>query len=331
VARLRIDGRPIPARDLVCPEEESVDLISALVGGEALDASDVHYSHPSNLLRPTEPAGMWDGWETKRRRGPGNDWASFRLGLPGTVEEVVVDTRYFKGNSPGWVSVSVSQEGSSWKEIINMAGVDPDSMNIFRLDEPVPAAYVRLDIHPDGGVARLQVTGRADSESASLRRLEYLNSLFDDEARLFFRGACAATGWVEAMTASRPYPEPRSVLGTARSAFDELTEDDWLEAFAAHPRIGELGDKVADREQAGTAGAPPQVIEALTEANRAYEEKNGFTYIVHATGKSAEEMLEIARDRLDNTREEELETAAGEQRSITETRLRRMLCMRVTA
>jgi 2-oxo-4-hydroxy-4-carboxy-5-ureidoimidazoline decarboxylase len=69
----------------------------------------------------------------------------------------------------------------------------------------------------------------------------------------------------------------------------------------------------------------------LAEANRAYEEAHGFTYIVYATGKTADEMLAIARNRLGNTREEELANAAGEQRAITETRLRRMLCLEETA
>ena len=330
VARLRVEGRPIPAQDVVCPDKDNVDLVSALVGGEAVEASDVHYSLPSNMLRPTEPAGMWDGWETKRRRGPGNDWASFRLGLPGLVESVVVDTRFFKGNSPGWVSVRVSEDGDTWNEIVTRARVSPDSINISWF-EPVAAAYLRLDIHPDGGVARLRVNGRAHPQAAAARRVEYLNALFDGEARHFFRTACGAAAWVEAMVSSRLFSDPEAVLSAADGAFGGLLEEDWLEAFSAHPRIGERGDAVTNREQAGAAGAPNLAMEALDEVNRAYEERNGFTYIVYATGKSAEEMLDIARRRLGNTREKELEIAAGEQRAITETRLRRMLCMEMTS
>jgi allantoicase len=330
VARLRVEGRPVPARDLVCPEHGNVDLVSALVGGGAVDASDVHYSHPSNLLRPTDPAGMWDGWETKRRRGPGNDWAGFRLGLPGMVDSVVVDTRFFRGNSPGWVSVSVSEDGSAWAEIATRQPVSPDSVNVLRFD-PVAASFLRLDIHPDGGVARLRVNGKPHPEVAVARRVEYLDSLFHDEARRFFHTACAATLWVEAMTEARPFPDAEAILATAANAFDDLAEEDWLEAFSAHPRIGERGDAMANREQESSSGASKPVIAELAEVNRAYEERYGFTYIVYATGKSAEEMLQIARLRLGNTREEEIGIAAGEQRAITETRLRRMLCMDLTS
>jgi OHCU decarboxylase len=106
-----------------------------------------------------------------------------------------------------------------------------------------------------------------------------------------------------------------------------MEEADWLEAFAAHPRIGERGDRVADREQAATADADDQLMAELAAVNRAYEESMGFTYIVYATGKTAAEMLEIARGRMANTREDEIANAAAEQKAITRTRLRRMLCM----
>ena len=118
-----------------------------------------------------------------------------------------------------------------------------------------------------------------------------------------------------------------AVLTAAGVAFDAFGEDDWLEAFAGHPRIGEKGDRQADREQSGTADAGASVLTALAEANKEYEDTHGFTYIVYASGKTAQEMLDIARSRLGNTREEELVNAAGEQRAITETRLRRMLCL----
>jgi allantoicase len=129
------------------------------------------------------------------------------------------------------------------------------------------------------------------------------------------------------MMASRPYRDVETVLARATASFEALSAEDWLEAFAAHPRIGERGDRVANREQSGTAAALESVLADLEEANRAYEERHGFTYIVYATGKSADEMLAIARSRLENSREMELDNAAEEQRAITETRLRRMLCL----
>jgi allantoicase len=327
VARLRVDGDPIPALHEVCPDQGGADLASSLVGGEALDASDVHYSPPSNLLRPTDPAGMWDGWETKRRRGPGNDWAIFRLGLPGLVETVEVDTRHFKGNAPGWVSIQVSGDGETWEEVIDRAEVRPDAVNVVTLDQPVASGFLRLDIHPDGGVARLRARGRPDPEGAGRLRLGYVNALFDEEARRFFHNACASLAWVDRMMAGRPFSDVDSVLATATSAFDELSEGDWLQAFAGHPRIGERGDSQASREQSGTADAEASLLAELAEANRVYEETHGLTYIVYASGKTAQEMLDIARSRVGNTREQEVGNSAREQRAITETRLRRMLCL----
>jgi allantoicase len=327
VARLRLEGDPIPARGEVCPDDESIDLVSSVVGGEAIDASDVHYSPPSNLLRPTEPAGMWDGWETKRRRGPGNDWAVFSLGLPGAVDSLEVDTRHFKGNAPGWVSVQVSNDGQAWEEVVGRAEVKPDAVNLLTLDRTARASFIRLDIHPDGGVARLRVWGRPDPEGAQRLRLLYLNSLFEEEAHRLFHTACASTTWAYRMISKRPFADGDAVLATAGAAFDELDEGDWLEAFAGHPRIGERGDRQTDREQSGTTDAVASVLDQLAEANKEYEAIHGFTYIVYASGKTAEEMLDIARSRLGNTREAELVNAAGEQRRITETRLRRMLCL----
>jgi len=327
VARLRVDGEPIPGMADVCPDDGSADLASSLVGGEAVDASDVHYSPPSNMLRPTEPAGMWDGWETKRRRGPGNDWATFRLGLPGNVESVEVDTRHFKGNAPGWVSIGASAEGEIWHEVVDRAEVKPHEVNIVTLDPPVDAAFIRLDIHPDGGVARIRVRGTPDPVAAGNLRLRYVNHLFEDDARAFFHTACASTRWVSGMTSARPFADVDRILDAATAAFDGLGDEDWLEAFAGHPRIGERGDSVANREQAGAANADTAVLRDLAEANRAYEERIGFTCIVYATGKTAEKMLDITLSRLENSREEEILNAAIEQRSITQTRLRRMLCV----
>ena len=176
-------------------------------------------------------------------------------------------------------------------------------------------------------MARLRVRGRPNPDGAERLRLLYLNALFDEEARRFFHTACASTNWVDQMIANRPFADGDAVLAAAGAAFDALGESDWLEAFAGHPRIGERGDHQANREQSGTADAEASLLTALAEANKEYESTHGFTYIVYASGKTAQEMLDIARSRLGNTRDEEIVNAAAEQRAITETRLRRMLCL----
>ena len=325
IARLRAEGDPIPSSQEVCPGGP-VDLVSAMVGGAAVSVSDRHYSDPANMLRPTVPAGMWDGWETRRRRGPGHDWAVLRLGLEGVIEEVLVDTTHFKGNAPGRVSVDVSVDGETWTVAVESAPVKVDAPNRIRLPRPTHARLVRLGIHPDGGVARLRVLGRPDPEAAGEKRVLYLNCLFDHEATRFFLAACAVPEWVDQMMSGRPHHDVAGVLAAAEHAFDSLEEPAWLEAFASHPRIGERGDDTSEREQIGVLGAGRAVLRELAEVNAKYEEKYGFTYIVHATGKGASEMLDIARGRLDNSRDEEIAVAADEQRAITATRLRRMLC-----
>lgn len=334
IARLRVEGEPLPGLDQVCPDAGRVDLALATVGGRGVDASDAHYSSPANLVSPTQPAGMWDGWETARRRGPGHDWAIVELGLPGTVEAVDVDTRHFKGNAPGWVSIDTVRGDGEWSEACGRVEVAAHAVNEVVLTSPVDADRVRLNIYPDGGVARLRVWGRPDPVAASGARMRYLNALFPQPARAFFATACASHRWVEAMIDGVPYAEGSAVLARASQAFESLTADDWLEAFAAHPRIGErhgrqnvAGEKMSVGEQAGMDEAGDAVRAELDEANRQYEARFGRTYIVRAAGRSAEEMLEMARRRLANDAETELDVAAGEQREITMGRLRRMLCL----
>lgn len=324
VARLRVEGDPIPAMQLVCPEGD-VDLADASVGAEVIDASDLHYSHPTNLLRPTESEGMWDGWETRRRRDNGHDWVVVRLGMRGIVERLIVDTTHFKGNAPGSVSAEVSDNPMSWTTIADRVPVDPDRMNFIDIAGAV-GSYLRVSMHPDGGIARLRVLGTPDRTEAAQRRVDYVNSLFGQAAVRFFYSACSSAAWVDDMIGRRPFTTAASILDGADLVFGSLDEPDWLEAFAGHPRIGERGDDNANQEQAGAASASRETIRELIDVNRRYEDKFGFTYIVFATGRTADEMLAIARDRLGNDRETEIANAAAEQRKITATRLRRMLC-----
>ena len=331
VARLRVEGRPVPDRDRVCPEDGLVDLADAALGGRCIECSDAHFSSPENLLSPTEPEGMWDGWETARRRGPGHDWVVIDLGLPGTIHFVDVDTRFFKGNAPGSVQIETAGPDGAWRPACDQVAVAAHDVNRIALPQPVDADRIRLDIFPDGGVARLRVWGEPRADALAAVRMLYVNSLFDQAAREFFHTACAAGRWVETMVAERPYADAAELLSAAAGAFDELSEDDWLEAFAAHPRIGEgaghqtaEGEAMSRREQAGVTDG---LRAELAELNRLYEEKFGFTYIVRAAGRSGAEMVEIARQRLANDRPAEIRVAAGQQREITLLRLRRMLCL----
>lgn len=136
------------------------------------------------------------------------------------------------------------------------------------------------------------------------------------------------------MVARRPYDSIDAVLAAADDVWRSLDPTDWREAFAHHPRIGERAsaapqdERARDwsaAEQAGVSTARETVRDALAEANRAYEHKFGYIYIVCASGKSAEDMLSLARKRLENAPEIELHVAADEQRKITRLRLEKLL------
>ncbi len=141
---------------------------------------------------------------------------------------------------------------------------------------------------------------------------------------------CAARAWVAGILAHRPFGDDAGVMTAANEVAAELDEADWLEAFAAHPMIGDvesLREKyaatkaVAAGEQSGAAGASEATLAELAQLNREYREKFGFIFIVFATGKSADEMLAILKQRIGNVRDDELCHAAGEQMKITRLRL----------
>lgn len=144
---------------------------------------------------------------------------------------------------------------------------------------------------------------------------------------------CAASRWAAGMVALRPIANISALSEAADRVWAAMAEQDWLEAFAAHPRIGERKAAAASeasqvwsrQEQAGTRGASQDVMLELDDGNSAYERRFGFTYIVCATGKSAEEMLAILKRRLANDRAAELSEAAEQQRQIMQIRLGKWL------
>jgi 2-oxo-4-hydroxy-4-carboxy-5-ureidoimidazoline decarboxylase len=152
-----------------------------------------------------------------------------------------------------------------------------------------------------------------------------INSVDPDRARELLRGCCGARRWVEGMVARRPFGGRDALLTSAREVWHALPADDWREAFAHHPQIGDREALArrgfSAREQAGVDAAPQDVLTALAEGNREYQEKFGYIFIVCATGKSAEEMLAILRERLQNGPDDEIRIAADEQARITGLRL----------
>ena len=163
-------------------------------------------------------------------------------------------------------------------------------------------------------------------------RLEELNALAEDEAHAVFLRCCGSGRWAERMTAARPFADHDTMMAIGDTVWSALDRADWLEAFAAHPRIGdpeagaagEAGE-LAAQEQSGAADAGADVKKRLAERNRDYEARFGYIFIVCATGKSASEMLAILEGRLSNDSDRELPIAAEQQRQITRLRLAKLL------
>lgn len=156
VARLRIHGviAPDPALLAAGP----VDLAALENGGRVVAWSDMFYSSPNNLISPGLARDMRDGWETSRRRDAGNDWIVVALAAEGRVRAAELDTSHFRYNSPGWASLHGRASGE-WFELLPRTRLQPDTRHRFRIDASAAASEVRLDIYPDGGMARLRLFG----------------------------------------------------------------------------------------------------------------------------------------------------------------------------
>jgi allantoicase len=162
VARLRAYGDVIVDWPRYAGAARSVDLAAIQHGGLVIDVSDRHYGSPNNMLMPGRAINMGDGWETKRRRGPGHDWAIVRLGAPGIVTRVELDTNHFKGNYPDSASLEGLRSDQTWTELLAQTKLRPHHRHFFtkELRSTGPVSQVRLNIYPDGGVSRLRVYGR---------------------------------------------------------------------------------------------------------------------------------------------------------------------------
>src|SRR5256714_7247579 len=171
---------------------ELVDLAAEKLGGAVLYANDEFFAPKEHLLKAATPIfregeytdrGKWmDGWETRRRRTPGFDWCLIRLGLPGVVRGVVVDTSFFRGNYPEQCSIEACtvdgqpdveqllSETNVWRELLPQAQLNGDSLNSFTVQHEERVTHLRLKIYPDGGVARLRVYGEVAPDWSRIAR-----------------------------------------------------------------------------------------------------------------------------------------------------------------
>jgi OHCU decarboxylase len=156
--------------------------------------------------------------------------------------------------------------------------------------------------------------------------LAEFNAMERDQAASRLLTVCGSPVWASAMCDRRPFKDAKQMAEIAEEIWWGLKQPEWLEAFRAHPRIGEQSSsKWSEQEQAGTRNASASSVWALVEGNRTYFDKFGYIFIVCATGKSTEEMLRILESRLPNEPEREIRIAATEHAKIMQLRLQKLL------
>ncbi len=150
-----------------------IELSAAELGGKALECSDEHYGSIHNLLKPGRGINMSDGWETRRRREPGYDWVILKLGQPGSIEKIEIDTAHFKGNFPHQISINaaclpndcdrnLAPRSLYWPELLGLQLLAADRQHNFEkeLNSIGPVSHIRVNIHPDGGLSRVRFFGK---------------------------------------------------------------------------------------------------------------------------------------------------------------------------
>jgi allantoicase len=266
-----------------------------------------------------------------------------RLAARGHVRRILLDTMHFKGNAPASAMLEGTRaevgplelppESAVWSPIVALTPLHPHARHVF-IDEVEDAGeltHVRLNVYPCGGVARLRLFGELALDERERQGLRWLNALPPRAAERELLTCCGSSSWAGSMAEARPFDSVEALRGAADRVWSALGADDRLQAFCAHPRIGDKKPgadahaRWSRSEQSRAAAASPETLAALAQANRDYEAKLGFVFLICATGKSADEILDAARERLGHSRDQELEIAAQEQAQITQLRLTRLL------
>lgn len=358
VARLRVHGDVMPAARWMGSRErpQLVDLAAAEHGALVVSCNDMFFGSRHNLIMPGRGVNMGDGWETKRGRRPGPDWVVLRLATTGTIERAILDTLHFKGNAPDFAALDVATvapgapdpdgaRDDGWVPLLSKTSLQPHTQHVFEEElagnpgARAGATHVRMRIWPDGGVSRLRLLGIASDDGREQAGMRYLRAMPDPELDAALRSCCGSDAWVTAMREERSknpasFASLAALKSRAAALWNALASKDWDQAFRAHPRIGEkkaeekqsaVAQGWSAREQASVDTATEATRDELRKTNLAYEEKFARIYIVCATGKTVEEMLAIAKERMGNDPDTELRRAAEEQRKITDLRLEKLV------
>jgi allantoicase len=210
VARLRVHG--VPVADPRYLDVAALDLVALENGAEIHGCSNMFYSSPANLISPGFAAVMGEGWETARRRDDANDWVSVRLAAAGVVRLAELDTSHFKGNAPGWAALSGSRNGADWFELLARTRLQPDTRHRFRLPGAEEVTHVRMDVYPDGGMARLRLHGGLTAAGRAELVLRWFNLLPVTQAIAVLTEAGLSRTDAERVSAERPAVEVPAAL-----------------------------------------------------------------------------------------------------------------------
>jgi allantoicase len=344
VARLRVHGEVAPDSKLIRRPE--IDLAAVESGGRVVASSDQFFSEPLNLLMPRRGKDMSDGWETRRRRGPGHDWVIVKLGVPGSARRIEVDTAYFKGNFPESCSLEacyvdqkenkqVSLESAVWTEVLPRTLLRANRRHFFqKLQEVGTISHVRFNIYPDGGVSRLRIFGEPLRPEDQLKGVERINQLPAEEARKALLDCCGSIAWANQVISQRPFAEDVKLFETADNTWMNLDPKEQRRAIRHHPPIGDnrgkskqsgTARKWSAAEQSAAQKSSLETLAVLTAANEAYQTTFGYVFLICAARKSGDEILQSLRQRLANDPETELLVAAEEMRKIIRLRLEKLL------
>jgi allantoicase len=221
VARFRVHGEVVPDPRLL---PDTFDLAAAEHGARIADCSDMFYSSPTNLIMPGRARIMGDGWENARRRDDANDFVTFALAGAGTVTLAELDTSHFVGNAPGWASLrgidarsAGLEDSQAWPELLPRTRLQPDTPHRFRLAADRSVTHIRMDVFPDGGLARVRLHGSIDPAHRRAMGLRWFNTLPDTHARAVIEphvdGDQAAK-----LAASRPFTDTAALPETLLAA-----------------------------------------------------------------------------------------------------------------
>ncbi|WP_433238708.1 allantoicase [Streptosporangium sp. CA-135522] len=222
VARFRVHGEPVPDPRFM---DGTIDLAALEYGGDVVDCSNTFYSAPVQLLLPGRARIMGDGWENARRRDDGNDHVTVRLAARGRIRRVEIDTSYFVGNAAGWAALRGADaegdrpgENAHWFDLLPKTRLQPDTRHFFRPVAATPATHVRLDVFPDGGLARLRVHGELIADAHRAAVLRWLDLLPAEHAAQVLGEAGVTPESAEDLLRRRPFTAggtlPLTVLST---------------------------------------------------------------------------------------------------------------------